>query len=106
MSSTDPNELSYLVSSIDLKQKIKHKIKIVQYKDLFKCNDLLTLLPNKLSILVILIHTSPNNSGHWTILKRQDKLLTYFDSYGKGVDQELKYISDKNKQALHETKSY
>ena len=88
--SSNPNDLSYLVSSIDLKNKIRHKIKIVQYKQLFKCDDLLKLLPNKLSILVILINTSPNNSGHWTLLVRQDKLLTYFDSYGKAIDQELK----------------
>lgn len=104
--SSNPNDLSYLVSSIDLKNKIRHKIKIVQYKQLFKCDDLLKLLPNKLSILVILINTSPNNSGHWTLLVRQDKLLTYFDSYGKAIDQELKYVSDAYRKELHETKPY
>ena len=83
--SSNPNDLSYLVSSIDLQNKIQHKIKIVQYKNLFKFNDLNKLLPDTISILVILINTSPNNSVHWTVLMRQDRLLTYFDSYGKGI---------------------
>ena len=82
--SSNPNDLSYLVSSIDLQNKIQHKIKIVQYKNLFKFNDLNKLLPDTISILVILINTSPNNSGHWTVLMRQDTLLTYFDRYGRG----------------------
>jgi hypothetical protein len=103
---TNPNELSYLVSSIDLKNKINHKIKIVQYKDLFKYDSLLKLLPNKISILVILINTSPSGSGHWTVLIRQDTLLTYFDSYGKQLDEELRYVSNTNRTVLHETKPY
>ena len=82
--SSNPNDLSYLVSSIDLQNKIQHKIKIVQYKNLFKFNDLNKLLPDTISILVILINTSPNNSVHWTVLMRQDRLLTYFDRYGRG----------------------
>lgn len=36
----------------------------------------------------------------------ENKLLTYFDSYGKGIDQELKYVSNANRQALHENKPY
>jgi hypothetical protein len=103
---TNPNNLCYLVSSIDLKQKIRHKIKIVQYKDLFTYDNLVQLLPNKISILVILINTSPSGSGHWTVLMRQDILLTYFDSYGKYIDEELKYISNANRMVLHETKPY
>ena len=80
--STDPNELSYLVSSIDLKNKIKHKFKIIQYKNLFKYDNLLKLLPHTISILIILINTAPLGE-HWTVLMRQNNLLTYFDSYGK-----------------------
>jgi hypothetical protein len=49
MIDSNPDSLSYLVSSIDLKNKIKHKIKIIQYKNLFKYNNLLQLLPNKIS---------------------------------------------------------
>jgi hypothetical protein len=106
MSSNDPDSLSYLVSSIDLKNKINHKIKIVQYKDLFKYTNLLQLLPNKISILVVLINTSPSGTGHWTVLMRQDTLLTYFDSYGKNIDEELSYVSNTNRIVLHETEKY
>jgi hypothetical protein len=106
MIDSNPDSLNYLVSSIDLKNKITHKIKIIQYKDLFKYDSLLKLLPNKISILVILINTSPSGSGHWTVLIRQDKLLTYFDSYGKYIDEELKYVSNTNRTVLHETEPY
>jgi hypothetical protein len=37
---------------------------------------------------------------------RQDKLLTYFDSYGKQIDEELKYVSNTNRTVLHETEPY
>jgi len=105
--SNNSNDLSYLVSSIDLKKKIKHKFKLVQYKDLFEYQNLNQLLPNsKLSILIILINTSPEGGGHWTILVRQKKLITYFDSYGKKIDQELKYISASDKNQLHENEPY
>jgi hypothetical protein len=106
MIDSNPDSLSYLVSSIDLKNKINHKIKIIQYKDIFKYNNLLQLLPNKISILVVLINTDPTSGGHWTVLIRQDKLLTYFDSYGKQLDEELKYVSNTNRTVLHETKPY
>jgi hypothetical protein len=106
MIDSNPDSLSYLVSSIDLKNKINHKIKIIQYKNLFKYNNLLQLLPNKISILVILINTSPSGTGHWVVLMRQDTLLTYFDSYGKQLDEELKYISNTNRTVLHETNPY
>lgn len=103
---SNPNSLSYLVSNIDITNKIKHKVKIIQYKDLFKYKTLSKLLPNKVSILVILINTSVNGGGHWTVLIRNDKQLIYFDSYGKGVDQELRYVDDEDKQLLHENKPY
>ena len=102
--STDRNSLAYNVSNFDIQGKIGHKLTIVQYKNLFEFNDLLQLIPDQFSILVILINTAPQGGGHWTLLVRQNKHLTYFDSYGKGIDQELKYISDK--QELHENKPY
>lgn len=105
--SKQQNSLAYLVSSKDLERKINHPIKIVQYKDLYEYQSLGELMQNSsLSILIILINTSPNNTGHWTCLIRQNNLLTYFDSYGKKVDQELKYISNQNRIVLNETKPY
>ena len=32
------NNLNYLVSNIDIENKIKHKLKIIQYKDLIYYN--------------------------------------------------------------------
>ena len=102
--STDRNSLAYNVCNLDIQGKIGHKLTIVQYKNLFEFNDLLQLIPDQFSILVILINTAPQGGGHWTLLVRQNKHLTYFDSYGKGIDQELKYVTDK--QELHENKPY
>ena len=106
--SNNPNSLSYLVSNIDIveKTKLKSNLKIVQYKDLFQYSTIFELLPSSYCFLVILINTSPQGGGHWVCLTRQKLLLTYFDSYGKGIDKELVYISKYNRQILHETKPY
>jgi hypothetical protein len=97
------NSLSYMVSNDNLKQKIYHKFKLIEYPQLSNYNNIVKqLLPNKkLSILIILLETS-NNSGHWTALVRKDKTLYYFDSYGKGPDDELKYIDPKVRKQLNE----
>ena len=104
--SSNPEDLSYLVSNFDIQKKVKHKLRIIQYKDLFEYDNLLELIPEPFSILVILINTSPSGNAHWVCLIRNGTKLIYFDSYGKGIDQELKYISKQFRKKLHETKPY
>ena len=88
-------ELSYEVSNVDLKKKIKHDFKLVLYPDLSNYSNIVDLLPNSFSILVILLEASGSN--HWTALIRQNNILIYFDSYGKKWDGEF-YLIPKNVQ--------
>jgi hypothetical protein len=102
--SNNPNSLSYMVSSVDLKRKIKHKFKLIQYDQLYLIKSIFELLPRPNTLCIILLNVK-QNSGHWTLIFRtKTNLIIYIDSYGKKPDGELKYIQ--NKKFLHENKPY
>ncbi len=96
---------SYLVSNVDITRLVNYPyLKIIQYKTLYEYKTLNQLLPQPKSILAILINTAPQQGGHWVILTRSNNNLMYFDSYGKAVDDELKFVQDK--VLLHEDEPY
>ena len=91
------NNLSYFVTSTDL-QSIFKNCKIVKYADLDNYMDIYQLIPNRMDFCFILTE-SEKNSGHWTLLIRDDDVFEYFDSYGTSAKNILDYIpSFKNKQ--------
>ena len=98
------NELSYLVSNIDL-QKMYKGCKIILYSELYKINNLTDLIPNDESVCFILIKTT-NNSGHWTVICRRLNHFYYFDSYGVIYDGELVHVQENLRFKLHEDKYY
>ena len=65
--------LSYFVTSTDL-QAIFKNCKIVKYADLDQYSDIYQLLPNRMDF-VFLLTESEKNSGHWTLLIRDDNVL-------------------------------
>lgn len=76
---------------------------IIKYGDLNRYDNLLDLLPDVGSYVIILIE-SKYNRGHWTCLVRKSKnIIYYFDSYGKGVDGELEFIAPEERQRLGES---
>ena len=75
---------------------------IIKYGDLNRYGSLLDLLPDVGSYVIILIE-SKYNRGHWTCMIRKSKnLIYYFDSYGQGVDGELKFIAPEERRRLGE----
>ena len=82
--------LSYFVTSTDLKAIFKN-CKIVKYADLDNYKDIYQLLPNRMDF-VFLLTESEKNSGHWTLLIRDDNVFEYFDSYGRSPKNILDYI--------------
>ena len=89
--------MDYFVSSTDL-QSIFKNCKIIKYADLDNYNDIYMLLPNRMDFSFILTE-SETNSGHWTLLIRDDNKFEYFDSYGVSPKSILDFIpSLKNKQ--------
>lgn len=97
-------ELKYLVSNYDIARRVKD-CKIIIYSELKDYNDIIELIPNDNSSLFILIKTSLN-SGHWSVLSRNNKNLLYFDSYGVIYDGEFTNIDTKERILLHENKFY
>ena len=83
-------DLSYFVTSTDL-QSIFKNCKIVKYADLDNYKDIYQLLPNRMDF-VFLLTESEKNSGHWTLIIRDDDTFEYFDSYGTSPKNILDYI--------------
>ena len=82
--------MQYFVTSTDL-QAIFKNCKIVKYADLDQYTDIYQLLPNRMDF-VFLLTESEKNSGHWTLIIRDDNTFEYFDSYGTSPKNILDYI--------------
>ena len=82
--------MDYFVSSTNL-QSIFKNCKIIKYADLDNYDDIYMLLPNRMDFSFILTE-SELNSGHWTLLIRDDNMFEYFDSYGTRPKNILDYI--------------
>ena len=79
------------LSNSDILKLLHGQIKIITYTDLTNIKDIDELL-NPFDAVVILYLTS-QNYGHWVLLfKQKPKLLSFFDSYGKFPDEELKFV--------------
>jgi len=82
--------MDYFVTSSDL-QSIFKNCKIVKYADLENYKDIYQLMPNRMDF-VFLLTESEKNSGHWTLLIRDDNVFEYYDSYGTPPKRILDYI--------------
>jgi hypothetical protein len=96
--------LNYSFTNDDIKKYLPDA-KIIEYNDLKNYKNIDELLPNDRDSVIMLIETD-NNCGHWTSLTKDKKnnRLTYFDSYGLDIDQELKFISKIKRKLLGEEK--
>jgi len=89
--------MDYFVTSTDL-QAIFKNCKIVKYADFDNYKVIYQLLPNRMDF-VFLLTESEKNSGHWTLIIRDNNIFEYYDSYGTSPKNILDYIpSFKNKQ--------
>ena len=82
--------MDYFVTNFDILAIFKHA-KIVRYADLDKFKDIYELLPNRMDFIFLLTE-SEKNSGHWTLIIRDDDTFEYFDSYGTSPKNILDYI--------------
>ena len=100
MSDKLKKSLNYSFTNDDIKKYLPDA-KIIEYNDLIEYNTIDDLLPKDRDSVIILIETD-NNCGHWTSLCKDKKSnrLTFFDSYGLDIDQELKFISKIKRKLL------
>jgi Ulp1 family protease len=82
--------MDYFVTNKDLLAIFKN-CKIIKYADLDNYDDIYQLLPNRMDFCFILTE-SETNSGHWTLLIRDDNNFEYYDSYGVSHKNILNYI--------------
>ena len=83
-------DLSYFVTNFDILAVFKDA-KIRKYADLDKYADIYQLMPQRIDYVFILTE-SDTNTGHWTLLIRNDNIFEYFDSYGTSSNKILDYI--------------
>ena len=84
----------------DTIKEILPKCPIILYNELPKYHSIDQILPKVKSYAIILYQDSPH-SGHWTcIMKPNEKEIEYFDSYGKFVDEPLKWSSAETKRRI------
>jgi hypothetical protein len=77
----------------------------IKYSTLAKYISIFDLLPHDKSYKIILIEQKPN-LGHWVCIIRYGHTLTFFDSYGEGVDGELKYVTKMMNKMLGQDHHY
>jgi Ulp1 family protease len=82
--------MDYFVTNKDLSTIFKN-CKIIKYAELDQYSDIYQLLPNRMDFCFILTE-SEINSGHWTLLIRDDNNFEYYDSYGVSHKNILDYI--------------
>jgi len=96
-------KLNYSLSDSDLRHICGNDVKIIEYKDLDRYNDMYELLPNDKDHVIILVESKPN-SGHWTCILRSGKSFQLFDSYGSKIQDELNFISRAMNHILGQSK--
>ena len=97
---TNKNKVNYAISNVDIAMYLDNP-NIVKYSDLVNFDSIDSLFDGY--SYVILLIESGRNKGHWVSLLRYNNCIEQFDSYGSTIDNELKYISEKNKEKLGET---
>ena len=78
------------LSGSDIMRMCKHKVRIIRYQDMDKYVSIEQVF-DQWNATIILYETK-KNFGHWTLLlKQSNDHLEFFDPYGLGLDEELKY---------------
>jgi hypothetical protein len=78
---------------------------VIKYSELADLDSLEEILPYDKSWKIILIEQE-YNLGHWTCVMRYGNFFEQFDSYGKKIDDELKFVTEIQKKLLGEDKKY
>jgi len=97
------SKLQTPLSNFDLEQHLGSQ-RIVKYADLKNYKNLYELMPNKVDYCIVLLEAQ-KNYGHWTILVRNGKNFSYFNSYGKKYDADKGYISKMMLKILQEDRN-
>ena len=86
------NEMDDFITDKDINayfgQKDKHKI--IFWSDLKYKDNIQQLLPKNKDYRIILIGVDSKYNGHWVLITRDNKTITYFNSYGGRIGSSKK----------------
>lgn len=87
-----------LLSANDIEKVIGYPVKVALYDDLSHAERVEELLDVN-GVCLILVRCGPN-VGHWVVLVEEDDVITFFDSYGGFVDDQLGHTPIRYKPEL------
>ena len=76
--------------------------KVIKYSDLEKYNDINQVIPESKDYRIILVETKQSTGHYCCLLKYNDRIFEWFDSYSMKPDQEFEFISPKMQEILDE----
>lgn len=88
------------LSDVDLMTLMKNDANVVSYRDLPKYSSIDDLFGHH-HVCFILYEWKPSY-GHWTLLSRSDRLLEFFDPYGKFPDSQLAHVPEPWRTQSHQ----
>lgn len=98
-------EIAKPLSDADIREFLDHPM-ILKYSDLANYPTLHDVLPEVGSYCFLLYESSLNN-GHWTVILRPEEgIVEYFDSYGGYVDDPLRWTDNSTQVGLGVSKPY
>lgn len=96
---------THYINDDDIKRYLGTKNKIIFWKDLNKYDDIKQVLPLKKDYRIILIGVDNLYNGHWVLITRNDKLITYFNSYGGIIGNEFFLIPKSKSQEIGQSRA-
>jgi hypothetical protein len=90
----------------EIREILDNKAKIIKYSELKNYNDIMQLLPNK-KTMIILLYEWAYNTGHWTCICRDNNdNIIYYDSYGNIPDEPLNWNTEQINNELGQSQKY
>ncbi len=79
------------LSGEDILNCLDGQTKIIKYNEIFKYNDIESLLYPYNNIVIL--YETKNNYGHWVcVILHSNNTLEFYDPYGVFIDDQLKFI--------------
>ena len=106
---TIQNRMRTNITDLDLKRYFPETNEpndnVIKYSELGNIQSLDEILPHDKSWKIILLEQELNR-GHWMMICRYGNTYCEFDSYGKRIDDELKFVDKIQKILLGQNQKY